>query len=194
MLKTYTDMKKSLIYTRTGDSGKTSLVGGARVPKTHVRLEAYGTVDELNSFLGLLVSRLSNDEDKAFVQWVQNSLFVVGSYLATDSEKTELRAASIVTPERVEKVEAEIDRLDSQLPPLKAFVLPGGDEVAALCHVCRTVCRRAERRILALAEEVHVADELLAYVNRLSDYLFVLSRKINLDNKKDEIFWQNSCK
>lgn len=98
MLKTYTDMKKSLIYTRTGDSGKTSLVGGTRVPKTHVRLEAYGTVDELNSFLGLLVSRLSNDEDKVFVQWVQNSLFVVGSYLATDSEKTELRAASIVTP------------------------------------------------------------------------------------------------
>lgn len=87
MLKTYTDMKKSLIYTRTGDSGKTSLVGGTRVPKTHVRLEAYGTVDELNSFLGLLVSRLSNDEDKVFVQWVQNSLFVVGSYLATDSEK-----------------------------------------------------------------------------------------------------------
>ncbi|WP_298073038.1 cob(I)yrinic acid a,c-diamide adenosyltransferase [uncultured Bacteroides sp.] len=186
-------MKKSLIYTRTGDSGKTSLVGGVRVPKTHARLEAYGTVDELNSFLGVLVSRLSNNEDKDFVQWVQNSLFVVGGYLATDGEKTGLRPSGIVTSEQVARVEAEIDRLDSLLPPLKAFVLPGGDEAAALCHVCRTVCRRAERRILALAEEVHVAEELLAYMNRLSDYLFVLSRKINLDNKKDEIFWQNSC-
>ncbi len=187
-------MKKSLIYTRTGDGGKTSLVGGTRVPKTHVRLEAYGTVDELNSFLGLLAARLPDGEDKAFVQWIQDTLFVVGSYLATDGEKTELRKASIVTPEQVEKMEREIDRLDSLLPPLKAFVLPGGDEVAALCHVCRTVCRRAERRILALAEEVPVSGELLAYINRLSDYLFVLSRKINQDNKKEEIFWQNCCK
>ena len=187
-------MKKSMIYTRTGDGGKTSLVGGTRVPKTHARLEAYGTVDELNSFLGLLAARLSDSEDKSFVQWIQNNLFAVGSYLATDSEKTELRAVSIVTSGQVEKMEREIDRLDSLLPPLKYFVLPGGDEVAALCHVCRTVCRRAERRILALAEGAHVSEELLAYVNRLSDYLFVLSRKINLDNKKDEIFWQNSCK
>ena len=181
-----------MIYTRTGDGGKTSLVGGTRVSKTDIRLEAYGTVDELNSFLGLLVTRLK-DEDRTFVQWIQNELFVIGSYLATDSEKTELRAASIVTPEQVAKVEAEIDRLDSLVPPLKVFVLPGGDEGAALCHVCRTVCRRAERRILSLAQEAPVSAELLAYMNRLSDYLFVLSRKINLDNKKDEIFWQNSC-
>ena len=150
-------MKKSLIYTRTGDGGKTSLVGGTRVSKTDIRLEAYGTVDELNSFLGLLVTRLKDEA------------------------------------EQVAKVEAEIDRLDSLVPPLKAFVLPGGDEGAALCHVCRTVCRRAERRILSLAQEAPVSAELLAYMNRLSDYLFVLSRKINLDNKKDEIFWQNSC-
>lgn len=186
-------MAKSMIYTRTGDGGQTSLVGGTRVSKTHVRLEAYGTVDELNSFLGLLVTRLEA-EDRIFVQWIQNELFVVGSYLATDSEKTELRAASIVTPEQVAKIEAEIDRLDALVPPLKAFVLPGGDEGAALCHVCRTVCRRAERRILSLAEEAPVSAELLAFINRLSDYLFVLSRKINQDNKKDEIFWQNSCK
>lgn len=186
-------MAKSMIYTRTGDGGQTSLVGGTRVSKTHVRLEAYGTVDELNSFLGLLVTRLEA-EDRTFVQWIQNELFVVGSYLATDSEKTELRAASIVTPEQVAKIEAEIDRLDALVPPLKAFVLPGGDEGAVLCHVCRTVCRRAERRILSLAEEAPVSAELLAFINRLSDYLFVLSRKINLDNKKDEIFWQNSCK
>ena len=187
-------MKKSMIYTRTGDGGKTSLVGGTRVPKTHARLEAYGTVDELNSFLGLLAARLSDEADKAFVQGVQHNLFVVGGHLATDSEKTELRAASIVTPGQVEEMEREIDRLDSLLPPLKAFVLPGGDETAALCHVCRTVCRRAERRILALAGEAPIQAELLAYVNRLSDYLFVLSRKINRDNKKEEIFWQNGCK
>ena len=131
MLKTYTDMKKSLIYTRTGDSGKTSLVGGTRVPKTHVRLEAYGTVDELNSFLGLLVSRLSNDEDKVFVQWVQNSLFVVGSYLATDSEKTELRAASIVTPEQVEKALAEC-KCEQLLPAIRLAYKPSEEQLAKI--------------------------------------------------------------
>ena len=187
-------MKKSLIYTKTGDRGTTSLVGGTRVPKTHDRLEAYGTVDELNSFLGLLVTYLTDEHDRAFVQQVQDMLFVIGSHLATDQSKMQLRQASVVTPERVETVEREIDRLDSRLPQLTAFVLPGGSRGAAVCHVCRTVCRRAERRILALAEQVEIAPELLAYVNRLSDYLFVLSRKINGDAKKEEIFWNNSCK
>lgn len=187
-------MKKSLIYTKTGDRGTTSLVGGTRVSKTHDRLEAYGTVDELNSFLGLLVTYLSDEQDRVFVQQIQDTLFVVGSYLATDQCKMQLKQASVVTPDRVEAMEHEIDRLDSQLPPLTAFVLPGGSRGAAVCHVCRTVCRRAERRILTLGEQVEIASELLAYVNRLSDYLFVLSRKINLDEKKDEIFWKNSCK
>ena len=187
-------MKKSLIYTKTGDRGTTSLVGGTRVSKIHDRLEAYGTVDELNSFLGLLVTYLSDEQDRVFVQQIQDTLFVVGSYLATDQSKMQLKQASVVTSERVEAMEHEIDRLDSQLPPLTAFVLPGGSRGAAVCHVCRTVCRRAERRILTLGEQVEIASELLAYVNRLSDYLFVLSRKINLDEKKDEIFWKNSCK
>lgn len=187
-------MKKSLIYTKTGDRGTTSLVGGTRVSKTHDRLEAYGTVDELNSFLGLLVTYLSDEHDRAFVQQVQDTLFVVGSYLATDQTKTALRQSSVVSAERVEAMEHEIDLLDSALPPLTAFVLPGGSRGAAVCHVCRTVCRRAERRILTLAEQVEIAPELLAYVNRLSDYLFVLSRKINCDEKKGEIFWKNSCK
>lgn len=105
-----------------------------------------------------------------------------------------LKSASVVTPVMVAEMENEIDRLDALLPPLSAFVLPGGSRGAALCHVCRTVCRRAERRILTLSAEVEIAPELLAYMNRLSDYLFVLSRKINLDAKKDEIFWNNSCK
>ena len=106
----------------------------------------------------------------------------------------ELKEASIISSEQVEMVEREIDRLDTLLPPLSAVILPGGSRGAAVCHVCRTVCRRAERRILALAEQVEIASELLAYVNRLSDYLFVLSRKMNQDDKKGEIFWNNSCK
>ena len=182
------------IYTKTGDKGTTSLVGGTRVPKTHIRLEAYGTVDELNSNLGLLITYLLDGKDKDFLQQVQDRLFAVGSHLATDREKMELKEARIISPEQVEMVEREIDRLDTLLPPLSAFILPGGSRGAAVCHVCRTVCRRAERRILALAEQVEIASELLAYVNRLSDYLFVLSRKMNQDDKKGEIFWNNSCK
>ena len=176
------------IYTKTGDKGTTSLVGGTRVPKTHIRLEAYGTVDELNSNLGLLITYLLDGKDKDFLQQVQDRLFAVGSHLATDREKMELKEASIISSEQVEMVEREIDRLDTLLPPLSAFILPGGSRGAAVCHVCRTVCRRAERRILALAEQVEIASELLAYVNRLSDYLFVLSRKMNQDDKKGEIF------
>ena len=182
------------IYTKTGDKGTTSLVGGTRVPKTHIRLEAYGTVDELNSNLGLLITYLLDGKDKDFLQQVQDRLFAVGSHLATDREKMELKEASIISSEQVEMVEREIDRLDTLLPPLSAFILPGGSRGAAVCHVCRTVCRRAERRILALAEQVEIASELLAYVNRLSDYLFVLSRKMNQDDKKGEIFWNNRCK
>lgn len=187
-------MKKSMIYTKTGDGGRTSLVGGTRVSKTDDRLEAYGTVDELNSFLGLLLTYLSDERDQTFVSRVQNELFVVGSYLATDQSTTQLRASSRVTPEQVESMEHEIDRLDAMLPPLNAFLLPGGSRGAAVCHVCRTVCRRAERRILALAKLAEIAPELLAYVNRLSDYLFVLSRKMNHEDKKNEIFWKIDCK
>ena len=182
------------IYTKTGDKGTTSLVGGTRVPKTHVRLEAYGTVDELNSNLGLLITYLPDEEDKILVRHIQDRLFAVGSNLATDLEKTDLKCASVIHPEEIERIEKEIDRLDNLLPPLHAFILPGGSRSASVCHVCRTVCRRAERRILALAEQVEISSELLAYVNRLSDYLFVLSRKMNQDDKKGEIFWNNSCK
>lgn len=181
------------IYTKTGDKGTTSLVGGTRVSKTHIRLEAYGTVDELNSNLGLLVTYLSDERERNFLQQVQHKLFAVGSHLATDQEKTTLREASIITPALVEAIEREIDYMDTLLSPLSSFILPGGSRGAAVCHICRTVCRRAERRILALAEQVEISSELLAYINRLSDYLFVLSRKINKDEKKNEIFWNNSC-
>lgn len=182
------------VYTKTGDEGSTSLVGGTRVSKAHVRLEAYGTVDELNAQLGLLRTYLLDEADCEFVAGVQHRLFAVGGYLATDQTCRTLHQATVIRTEDVELMEREIDRLDIDLPKLKAFVLPGGCRAAAVCHVCRTVCRRAERRILQLAQEAVIDKILLAFMNRLSDYLFVLSRKLNFDEEKDEIFWDNSCK
>ena len=186
-------MKKSLIYTKTGDGGSTSLVGGMRVSKTHARLEAYGTVDELNAQIGMLVTYLTDADDCTFLCRVQHRLFAVGACLATDCQRVQLKEENMITSVQVEDVEREIDRIDVKLSPLKAFVLPGGSRGAAVCHVCRTVCRRAERRILSLAGEVEIPSELLAYMKRLSDYLFVLSRKMNQDDKKEEIFWDKSC-
>ena len=196
---------KSNVYTRTGDAGQTSLIGGTRVSKTDLRLEAYGTVDELNAQLGLLHTYLADptaDEsvaaaravDAALLLRVQSDLFSVGASLATDTSKLPPRPTAIITPEMVSELEQAIDRIDSQLPPLRLFILPGGGRAAAVAHVCRTVCRRAERRILALAQQSEVAPELLAYVNRLSDYLFVLSRKLNVDEKKEEIIWNRRGK
>ncbi len=187
-------MKKSLVYTKTGDKGTTSLVGGSRVPKTHIRLEAYGTIDELNAHLGWLHTYLVNDSDHDFILGIQHKLFSIGSHLATDQEKTVLKSASIISQEDVECIEHEIDRLDEQLPELNAFIIPGGSRGAAVCHVCRTICRRAERRILTLSETCTISSELLAFVNRLSDYLFVLSRKLNFDQQNSEILWDNSWK
>ena len=187
-------MKKSVVYTKTGDAGTTSLIGGTRVSKTDCRLEAYGTVDELNSFIGLLISYLEVDKDIDFLHWVQNKLFSVGAFLATDLTKTELSPSCVISADDVKKVEFEIDVLDDLLPPLHAFVLPGGETGAATCHVCRTVCRRAERDILNLVADYQISADLLAFMNRLSDYFFVLCRKINIEAGKEEIFWDNSCK
>lgn len=187
-------MKKSLVYTKTGDKGRTGLIGGTRVLKTDARLEAYGTVDELNAHLGVLITYLTEEGDAEFLRVVQDKLFGVGSYLATDQEKTDLYAVSIIKPEDVEKIELAIDEADNGLPAINNFVLPGGARASAFCHVCRTVCRRAERRILALTDHLTIDQNLLAYINRLSDYLFVLSRRINFLEKKDEIFWKNRCK
>lgn len=178
------------IYTRTGDRGTTSLVGGTRVQKTHRRIEAYGTVDELSAQLGLLATYLTDEEDLHFLQRVQHCLFAVGAQLATDVSHTPLRAESVVPVTAVVAIEQEIDRLDALVPPLRDFVLPGGSRASALAHVCRTVCRRAERRILALQSEAQVDDTLLSYINRLSDYLFVLARKLNQDAGQPELFWK----
>ncbi len=183
-----------MIYTKTGDKGTTSLVGGARVPKTHIRLEAYGTIDELNSHLGLLQTYLTEETDRQLVARVQNKLFSVGSYLATDQTQTALRMESRIEPKDIELLEQAIDEIDNMLPPLNSFVLPGGARGAAVSHICRTVCRRAERRILVLSSECEIDPLVTAFVNRLSDYLFILARKLNLIARIDEIFWDKSCK
>lgn len=187
-------MKKSMIYTKTGDRGTTSLVGGTRVLKTHARLEAYGTIDELNAALGVLQTYLSEEEDRQMLIRIQHKLFAVGSYLATDQTQTELRVESRIALDDVQQLEHAIDTIDATLPALKAFVLPGGNRAAAVCHVCRTVCRRAERRILALTDDCEIDPNVTAFVNRLSDYLFVLSRRLNHLTDTDEIFWNKSCK
>lgn len=187
-------MKKCGIYTKTGDAGTTSLVGGTRVSKTHIRLESYGTVDELNANLGLLRTYLKDERDIRMMEKIQDKLFAVGSYLATDQSVIGLNKASIVTIADIEELEVEMDFMDNLLPPLSAFVLPGGARSAAVCHICRTVCRRAERQILTVAETCEVNHEVRTYINRLSDYLFVLSRKLNLSENKEEISWNKSCK
>lgn len=186
-------MKKSVIYTGTGDKGKTSLVGGQRVSKAHQRIESYGTVDELNSFIGLLITALENQEDREFLLFIQHKLFTIGSYLATDQEQTELRVESMIFPETIKRIENEIDRIDNELPKMKHFVLPGGSRSASLAHVCRTVCRRAERQIYRLAETIQVEEPILIFMNRLSDYLFVLARKECIQNNGKEIIWDNTC-
>ena len=189
-------MGKSKIYTKTGDGGTTSLVGGVRVSKTHARLEAYGTVDELNSFIGLLIVQVSDAAIRNQLEYVQHRLFAVGSYLATDRTETVLHEASMIPPECIAFLEQAIDEADESLPPLKGFVLPGGGQASALCHVCRTVCRRAERRILEL-EETGICEldaNVKRFINRLSDYLFILARKLNYLTDGQEIYWDKSCK
>ncbi|MBQ8866706.1 MAG: cob(I)yrinic acid a,c-diamide adenosyltransferase [Bacteroidaceae bacterium] len=182
------------IYTKTGDKGTTSLVGGARVAKTHVRLEAYGTLDELNAHLGLLSTCLSDAADVADVRKMQNLLFVAGTLLATEEESPCWDKLPHVTDADVAHIEQLIDALQESLPPLRAFVLPGGTRASAQAHVCRTVCRRAERRVLAMAEAgIRVEEQIIALLNRMSDYLFVLSRKTNHLADCDEIFYNNAC-
>ena len=187
------NLKKSIIYTGTGDKGTTSLVGGQRVSKAHQRIESYGTIDELNSFIGLLISAIEGEEDKEFLSFIQHKLFTIGSYLATDQETTELKIESKVTPESISRIETEIDKIDGALPKLKAFVLPGGCRSASLAHVCRTVCRRAEREIYRLCENYPVEEPVLVFMNRLSDYFFVLARKECIQNNGKEIFWDYTC-
>lgn len=187
-----TPVEKSPLYTRTGDNGTTSLVGGARAPKDAPRLETYGTIDELNSHIGLLRAEAPDTVEGATLQTIQNRLFDIGSYLASDPEGPWPMPPG-VGPRDIEAIEEAIDRLDSRLPRLNSFVLPGGSPQAAHAHIARTVCRRAERLIVGLSRQTPVAPEVMRYINRLSDYLFALARFCNTSQNIDEILWQKNC-
>jgi cob(I)alamin adenosyltransferase len=183
-------MEKSRIYTKTGDEGYTSLAGGKRVLKTHPRIEAYGTVDELNTFIACLLDVVDDREDREFLLRIQNNLFTVGGYLATESKEK----SCAVSPEEIRLLEEDMDRIDELIPPLKAFVLPGGSPANSLAHVCRTVCRRAERCIYRVSEQEEIDSVVLKYINRLSDYFFLFSRKQNFVNNVKENSWKKPCK
>ncbi len=183
---------KYKLYTKGGDKGKTSLVGGKRVPKYHVRIESYGTIDELNSFIGQLLAFDLEEADRKTLVWIQHKLFSVGSYLATDPTQTEFRVESQISDKAIERIEGEIDRLNDAVPPIQAFILPAGGMLPATAHVCRTVCRRAERCIYRLNEEEEgkIEAEVLRYVNRLSDYFFAFARKESYRLNGEEVIWQ----
>lgn len=186
-------MKITKVYTKKGDKGSTSLVGGVSIRKSSMRIEAYGTVDELSSQLGLLASYLSDGVEKNNVERIQNTLFNVCSYLATDISQTPLYDSAKLNPRETVFLEDEIDSILAQLPERLGFVLPGGTVAASQAHVCRAVCRRAERRIVQLSEITEVSPEVMQYVNRLSDYLFVLAKKINFIAGHKEKTWSKSC-
>jgi len=178
------------IYTKTGDDGQTMLFGGGRVPKYHQRIEAYGTVDELNSFLGLIRDQAVDQKSKTLLKSIQENLFVLGSILATNPEKKNAVPPSI-NEDMITELENAIDEMELDLPPLERFVLPGGNVVASYAHLARTVCRRAERRTieLAVSESGTVPDLVIHYLNRLSDFLFVFSRKMVYHFNAEEIEW-----
>ena len=186
-------MKKSLLYTRGGDKGTTSLVGGQRVSKGDIRLESYGTIDELNSFLGLLITETDDTGTTEILLFVQHRLFSIGSYLATDTTTTTLRQASHISTNDIVRLEQKIDEIDGSLPQMKGFILPGGCRSASLAHVCRTICRRAERLICRLSETTEIEESVLMFINRLSDLLFVIARHECVLKNKDEIIWDNAC-
>ena len=183
------------IYTKTGDGGTTSLFGGTRVPKHHIRIQSYGTVDELNSWLGLLRDQPIDRHHRERLMNIQEHLFTVGAMLATEPETSSKQAGRSrnTTPEldpgEVQRLEDEMDRLNELLPPMTNFILPGGNPIVSYCHISRTVCRRAERMTTLLMEQSEVPQVVLIYLNRLSDYLFVLGRKLAAELGADEIKW-----
>ena len=175
------------IYTKTGDKGITSLLGGTKVSKAELRIDSYGTVDELNAHLGLLKDVLEGSA-KNQVRLIQDNLFTIGSALASDPDKSRAKIPEL-TPQHIENLENYIDAMEEDLPELRSFVLPGGHVHVSYCHIARAVCRRAERAIIRLADHSHVDELVIIYMNRLSDYLFVLSRKMALDLGAQEDPW-----
>lgn len=177
------------IYTKTGDKGTTALFGGKRVSKADLRIDTYGTVDELNSYVGLVRDQPVNQIRKNILVEIQDRLFTIGSILATEPGNTKVKIPSLVT-EDITLLEKEIDLMDAALPPMKSFVLPGGHQSVSFCHIARTVCRRAERLTIALNEAQPVDELVIQYLNRLSDYLFMLSRKMSAELKAEEMPWK----
>ena len=177
------------IYTKKGDKGKTMLFGGLSVPKHHVRVEAYGSVDELNAHLGVLIEYMAEKQMQAFLENIQSNLFIIGSLLATPSDKKKILNFDF-DPSEIQKLETEIDQMEKELEPLNNFILPGGSLKSAQAHVVRVVCRRAERRASLLTEEETVESDILTYLNRLSDYFFVLARFLLKNESKKGKIWQ----
>ncbi len=179
------------IYTKTGDKGSTGLIGGTRILKSHIRIEAYGTVDELNSWVGHLSDQINLPDTKIILKEIQDRLFTIGSSLACDPEKDTKMHIPDLKKSDVELLEQQIDKMNEELPALKHFVLPGGNVVASACHVVRCVCRRAERICVHMQEVNQFVGELvIIYLNRLSDYLFVLARYILFKQKGVETIWE----
>ena len=177
------------IYTKKGDTGKTSLIGGTKVPKHHIRIETYGTVDELNSWIGLVRDQKISKKYKTLLTEIQDRLFTIGASLASDPKKSKMKIPDL-REEDVLKLELEMDVMDDKLPEMKSFVLPGGHTIVSYCHIARCVCRRAERFATHLSENDFVDPLVIKYLNRLSDYLFVLARQLTQDLKAKEIAWK----
>lgn len=179
------------IYTKTGDLGKTSLIGGTKVAKSHIRIEAYGTVDELNSFIGLLSDHLTVQQIKELLKEIQDRLFTIGSSLACDPEKDIKMKIPDLKEEDIRLLEKEMDKMNEVLPEMKNFILPGGHPAVSTAHICRCVCRRTERLCVSLREHNDFIDPIIIkYLNRLSDYLFVLARYIAHTLHVDEVAWK----
>ncbi|WP_299527827.1 cob(I)yrinic acid a,c-diamide adenosyltransferase [uncultured Lutibacter sp.] len=183
------------IYTKTGDKGKTSLFGGTRVPKYDLRIEAYGTVDELNSYIGLIRDQKIDANTSKILLIIQHELFTIGSMLATPPEKKVLKngkerlTISKISNESIELLEKEMDKMNESLPEMTHFILPGGHPTVSYCHIARCICRRVERITTQLSDESSIEPLILMYLNRLSDYLFVLARKLTTDNNAQEVQW-----
>lgn len=182
--------KERRIYTKTGDKGQTSLLGGTRVPKYHDRIEAYGTLDELNSFIGLLHDKTGSPDIKSILSEIQDRIFTAEALVAADPETASGRLLPQILEKDIEILEAEMDKMNLVLPELTSFILPGGHELVSLSHICRTICRRAERLTIKLSDQYIVDPLVITYLNRLSDYFFVLARKIARDEGLPDKIWK----
>lgn len=179
------------IYTKKGDKGETSLLGGTRVPKNHIRIESYGTVDELNSYIGLIRDHDIDEHSKNILMKTQDILFTVGSYLASDPKKSKVKIPELKEDD-VKLLETEMDKMNALIPELRSFVLPGGHITVSHCHIARCICRRAERCVVHLSQNSEVSELVIKYLNRLSDYLFVLARTLSYEVKAVEKAWEPS--